>query len=143
MITGEIVAERLKEAVIVLENLRVAVGPAGFKSSWPTVVRSSSDAYGWSQASSRPPPPQGAEIDRMDEALSWLHLVDDDLSKLIWARLNGAPWWRICQRFRKSERHLRDKMLDGYEKIARLLNRASVAKTELPATTNIRAGRES
>lgn len=136
MITGEIVRERLAEAIDVFERLRVSVGPAGFKSSWPQVVRSSVDAYGYGEADCRPSPPQGAEIDRMDEALGWLHMVDDDLSKLIWSRLNGAPWWKITQRFRKSERTLRSRLTDGYDEIARRVNRATSAKTETFVTTN-------
>ena len=97
------VKDRLETAVDVLDRLWVALGPNGIRSSWPPVVRATVESYGWHEAVVRRPPPHGREIDEMDEALIWLEWLDGRDQKVVWARLNGAPWWRIAQRFGKSE----------------------------------------
>jgi len=105
--TRKDVKKRLESAVDVLDRLWVAIGPKGIRSSWPAVVRTTLESYGWHAASIPPVPPHGREIDEMDEALGWLAWLDQRDQKIVWARLNGAPWWRIAQRFGKSESAVR------------------------------------
>jgi hypothetical protein len=101
--TRAAVRGRLESAVDVLDRLWISLGPAGIRPSWPPIVRTTIESYGWHAANARPAPPQGREIDEMDEALGWLVWLDGRDQKVVWARLNGAPWWRIAQRFGRGE----------------------------------------
>jgi len=78
MSPNEITA-RLEQAGACLLALRLAtIGPAGYRSAMPDVVREASASYGWSKATTRPAIPNAAEIDRMDEALAWVSLIPED-----------------------------------------------------------------
>jgi hypothetical protein len=35
----------------------------------------------------------------MEEALGWLRWLEPEDAKLVWARIEGAPWKSICWRF--------------------------------------------
>ena len=116
------VKDRLESAVDVLDRLWVNLGPAGIRSSWPAVVRSTVESYGWQEAVVRRPPPHGREIDDMDDALAWLNWLDGRDQKVVWARLNGATWWRTAQRFGKGERAVLNWFNDALDLIVRRLN---------------------
>ena len=47
----------------------------------------------------RLPPPSAGAITRMEEALPWLQWLAPEDSKLVWMRLERAPWKAICWRF--------------------------------------------
>ncbi len=108
----EEVRERLEEAADALRRLAIRVGPRGIRSSWPDIVREAAAEFAlavqrggrYRDMEAQPIPPSAKEIDRMDEALAWLGYLDPRGRKVVWARVNGAPWWRIAQRYRKSER---------------------------------------
>lgn len=115
--TAEAVRERLEEMAATLRAYRVAVGPAGYRSYWPTIVRSAWESYldpdGKPQeARLRRPAPSGRAIDRMDQAIAWFALLDARDRKLVWAWANGAAWWRLADRWGRNERTLR-RWLDG------------------------------
>lgn len=98
---------RLQEAVSCLARLpdtdRVRL--TGTKTSWPDVVHDAIQSYGYSDAKARPGGPGPGEIDRMDEALSWLTMIDDYRTrKTVWMRVAGAPWYKIASRWHRSER---------------------------------------
>ena len=101
---------RICEAADTMKALQVTIGPAGFKSSWPDIVRG-----GWglldgntgrfqTMEEPRPAPPQGRKIDEMDEALTWLDWLDKRDQRVVWSRANGSDWWKIAQIIKRSER---------------------------------------
>lgn len=126
--TRQTVRERLEEAVDVLQRLRVPIGPNGYGSNWPAIVRSVWDGGALTpegkhqDADLRPAPPMGSEIDRMDEALAWFNLVDEDGQKIVMARIKRVPWWKIQQRYGKSERYMREWFNQTLDAIAFQLN---------------------
>ena len=44
-------------------------------------------------------PPAPDAIDRMDEALAWLHWLEADEVRLVWLRAEGVRWKSIAHRF--------------------------------------------
>jgi hypothetical protein len=59
------------------------------------------EAYGYNDAEVRLDPPSARHITEMDEALSWLLLLDpvpDYSRKLVWLRANGVRWKTINRR---------------------------------------------
>ena len=123
--TRTMVRERLEEAADVHDRLMVASGPAGLRGYWPLVVRKASEAYGYNSVDAPKSPPHGAEIDRMDEALDWLVEPDDKDQALVWGRLQGAKWWRLAQRFSRSERQVQNWFGKALDTIAYRLNAAA------------------
>lgn len=79
--------------------------------SWPDFVRDPLDAYGYTEA--RPPRfrPTPKDVSVMLEVLARLSWLDRQVTsdgprdvKIIVARAYGSPWWRLAQRFGRSER---------------------------------------
>lgn len=90
--------DRIVEAADVDRRLVVAIGPAGVRSSWPDVVQSAANAYGYGEAEVKPAPPSGAEIDRTDEVMGWLQALGRRDQRILWSRANRVPWWAVQQR---------------------------------------------
>jgi hypothetical protein len=94
MTEADIIA-RLEAAGATLLALRTgAIGPSEPRSGLPEPVREVSASYGWSQATTRPAIPAAADIDRMDEALSWVMFIPADkfvLRRIINARSLTSP----------------------------------------------------
>jgi hypothetical protein len=96
--TPIMVEERIAEAVDTLRRLpepRVQ----GYATTWPPIVRDYWESFGWDEAHVRPGPPSPAAIDRMDETLQWLHWLEPEDAKLVWARGENTLWKEICWRF--------------------------------------------
>ncbi len=73
--TADEIIERLEEAGMTLLALPAGqIGPRFGQMGWP-VVHTAMEAYGWNAARVRAAAPDGAAIDRMDEALGWIALV--------------------------------------------------------------------
>ncbi|PZX03040.1 DUF6362 family protein [Celeribacter halophilus] len=96
------VEERLEEAALTLKRLPNLGGPQGYKSSWPEYVQSSATAYGYEQATMRVTP-SAKEIQRMEDAIEWLKLIDyrddpqrtADDRKIVWMRAEQHRWAAI------------------------------------------------
>jgi hypothetical protein len=74
-LTMSAIADRLEEAAHTLRRLpKVTV--QGFKSNWPPTANEFHEAYGYNDAEVRLGPPSALHITEMDEALSWLLLLD-------------------------------------------------------------------
>lgn len=88
------VMDRFVEAADCLRRL-----PGGYKkaklTSWPDVVQSTAEAYGYNPVRSRPGAPSPAAISRMDECLLWLFDLTAEERKIIWARACKISWRRL------------------------------------------------
>ncbi len=106
--TVERVKERLKEAAETMRNYRHRGYTTGYASYWPPVIQNFWDAY---QAETQPEPrmvPSAGDISGMDEAFGWYGYLNRTEQGFVLAWAWGAPWWRLCSQFRKSESGLRN-----------------------------------
>ncbi len=93
--TPKLVEVTLAEAADTLRRLpeqRVR----GYFNTWPDILRDGWEAYGWSEARTRPGPPPARAIDEMDRTLLWLRWLEPADQKLVWARASGRPWKAIA-----------------------------------------------
>ncbi len=93
--TPLLVEEQLAEAADVLKRLPEEQ-VQGYFSTWPEVVRSVYDAFGWHDSVLKRPWPSPASIDRMDEAMRWLRWLEPADAKIVWSRASGKRWKPIC-----------------------------------------------
>jgi hypothetical protein len=96
--TPACVEARLHEAADVMKRLP-NVRVQGYYSLWPKVLVEFSDLVGQEPARLRRPPPSPDAISRMEETLGWLHWLEAEDAKLVWARAERTPWKPICWRF--------------------------------------------
>ena len=102
--TAEI-EDRLEEAALTLRRLPVKDGPREYGSSWPDVVRSRFTAYGFEKARVKVVP-NATEIQRMEEAIDWLRLLErPDDRHIVWMRAENYRWRPICCRVGLSRAH--------------------------------------
>lgn len=117
--TPDYVAKRFQEAAYTLRRMP-AHRPKGYSVAWPTIVYTTIEAYGWEPATFKVSRPSGAAIDRLDETLDWLWIVDDDRKALIWhkavAPKKGLAW--ISQKLGISRRTAYRWWRDGLVEIA-------------------------
>jgi Domain of unknown function (DUF6362) len=125
------IADRLEEAAYTLRRLpKVTV--EGFKSNWPPTINEFHEAYGYNDATVRLGPPTARHITEMDEALSWILLLEpvpDYSRKLVWLRANGVRWKAIQRRFGHSRTKLH---LDWRNAIHTILRGLEARKVRLP-----------
>ncbi len=90
--TADEIVDRLEEAGMTLLALPAGQsGPRFRQMGWP-VVHTAMEAYGWNAARVRAAAPDGAAIDRMDEALGWVALVKSVAARrIVQARLIVCP----------------------------------------------------
>jgi hypothetical protein len=89
-----LIVARLEEAGATLLALPNRGPPLGMRVGWPEVVHDFHEAYGWTEATLRPPRPLAAQISRMDEALAWITLIPSDryvLRRIVGCRALVAP----------------------------------------------------
>jgi hypothetical protein len=67
--------------------------PAGFKTHWPDIAWEWMSYSSPTKAPRKPTTPH--EIDRLDEALSWLHWLSREQRLILWARARGWTWRQI------------------------------------------------
>ena len=96
--TPTTVAERLEEAAQTLRRLP-PVKVRGYISAWPPTIRDFWEAFGWNAVEVRLGPPAPDAIDRMDESLAWLHVLEADEVRLVWLRAENVRWKNISHRF--------------------------------------------
>ena len=125
--TAKDVAQRLEEAAATLSRLPL-VRVRGYRSTWPPIVRDVCEAVEPDRVRLGPPSP--AAIDRMDEALQWLHWLEPDEMRLVWLRAEGVRWKVIAARFAASRSSVWRRWTCALIKVAEFLNRPS--RKELP-----------
>ena len=87
-IDADYVVYRLEEAGATLLALPGTGWSTRLRTSSLEIVRTSLEAYGWTEARIRPPVPSAEKITRMDEAMSWIPLIP--LDKYVLRRVVGA-----------------------------------------------------
>ncbi|MFD0979969.1 DUF6362 family protein [Tropicimonas aquimaris] len=99
------IEERFEEAALTLKRMPnpPGSGPSGYGSSWPAYVQEARHAYGYHEARMRVIP-NAKEIQRMEEALDWLRLIDHPEQdratidrRIVWMRADGHHWRAICR----------------------------------------------
>ena len=126
---GKMVAARLEEAAETMKRLpQSGLKPAGYISSWPTVLQEFYEAYGWNDLQVRLGPPTSDAIDQMDESLSWLRWLELEQVRLVWLRAERVPWKLIMTRIGVSRATAWRMWASALVIIATRLNLAGVEK---------------
>ena len=142
--------ERLHEAIRTLRALpdreRKWIHAAGAR--WPDTLREVADVLalalervqqGKSAFESMRGPrytPSKEAIDRMDEALDWLRVLDKDQLRILTLRAFGMSWERIGWRFRKSDRTMQRWYRDALETVLLAVRRNGPKKFCPPKPRN-------
>jgi Domain of unknown function (DUF6362) len=87
-IDADFIIYRLEEAGATLLALPSSGYSTQLRTSSLEIVRTSLEAYGWSEARVRPAVPSAERIDRMDEAMGWISLIP--LDRYVLRRVVGA-----------------------------------------------------
>ena len=107
-------AERLRQTVVTLHNLRVSSGPKEPQACWPEPIADFWTAYGSTAPFLTRPVPSSEQIDRMDEVLGWLSTLrrqpaPDEAERLLWCRIlwaRGAMFsWDVIADELKAQGH--------------------------------------
>ena len=87
-IDADYVIYRLEEAGATLLALPGTGWSTRLRSTSLEIVRTALDSYGWTEARIRPAVPSAEKISRMDEAMSWIPLIQ--LDRYVLRRVVGA-----------------------------------------------------
>jgi hypothetical protein len=87
-VDADYVIYRLEEAGATLLALPGTGWSTRMRSSSISIVRTALEAYGWDASRIRPAVPSADKIDRMDEAMAWIALIED--SRYVLRRVVGA-----------------------------------------------------
>lgn len=87
----------MEEAALTLRRLPnpQGSGPRGFGSSWPEYIREAKHAYGYHEARMRVVP-SAAQIQSMEECLTWLRFLGSEDARIVWMRAEGQRWRQVC-----------------------------------------------
>lgn len=91
------VEARFEEAAATLRRLPDSRVP-GYFNTWPLIVRSVYETYGWEPARMPRIAPSPAAISRMEETFTWLSWLEPDDARIVWLRAEGVRWKQICWR---------------------------------------------
>lgn len=95
--TASMVEARFEEAAFTLRRLPDRRVP-GYFNTWPTIVRSVYEAFGWERARMPRIAPSPEAISRMEETFTWLAWLEPDDARIVWLRAENVPWKPICWR---------------------------------------------
>ena len=104
-------AELLRRAVLTHDVLpdTTAGKVAARATSWPETVKESDEAYGYEPAKRPRFRPTPRDVSNLLPVMAWIcwleqgHNGERD-AKIIMSRARRAPWWKLAQRFGRSER---------------------------------------
>ncbi|MDO5606809.1 MAG: DUF6362 family protein, partial [Paracoccus sp. (in: a-proteobacteria)] len=90
------IEDRFEEAALTLRRLPnpPGSGPRGYGSAWPEYIHEAKHAYGYHEARMRVVP-NPAEIQRMEECLTWLRWLEPDDARIVWMRAEGCRWKQV------------------------------------------------
>ena len=93
---------RMEEAAQTLRRMPAPRGPSGHRSAWPEWLRDPWDKYNQPSAiqdldAKARITPSPEEIDRMDETIPWLQILEPWQAKVVWARATGHTWKRCAR----------------------------------------------
>ena len=118
--TEQMVLSWIKEAARTLRRL-----PPEAKqklSSWPEVVRNTSDVQDTSPPMTRIFGAAPEELDRFDVVMTWMWWLEPDARKLVWARAEGVRWVDVAWLHKRSVRTLQKDHKAAIMVIVRRLN---------------------
>lgn len=95
--TASMIEARFEEAAFTLRRLPDTRVP-GYFNTWPPIVRSVYEAFGWDRARMPRIAPTPQAISRMEETFTWLVWLEPDDARIVWLRAEGVPWKPICWR---------------------------------------------
>jgi hypothetical protein len=98
-ITPREIEDRFELAALTLKRLPnpPGSGARGYGNAWPEYVRDARHAYGYSEVRMRVVP-SAAEIQKMEDCIDWLRLLDPEDARIVWLRAEGVRWRQICIR---------------------------------------------
>jgi hypothetical protein len=98
-ITPREIEDRFEDAALTLRRLPnpPGSGPRGYGGSWPEYVQEAKHAYGYGEAQMRVVP-SAADIQKMEDCIAWLHLLDPEDARIVWLRAEGVRWRQVCYR---------------------------------------------
>jgi len=70
--------------------------------------------------------PTGEQIDRMDETLTWLQMMDQEVARIVWAKANNSPWHFIGRMLGMDPRTAQRRMMAGLYELAEELSGGGV-----------------
>jgi hypothetical protein len=142
-IDADYVIYRLEEAGATLLALPGTGWSTRLRTTSLEIVRTALEAYGWTEARIRPPVPSAEKISRMDEAMSWIPLIDVD--RYILRRVVGArslvhpitdrhlfPWRRLGKALGADHKAIQRWHAQGISMIVTSLKQLS--KADMPPT---------
>lgn len=104
-LTRDEIEDRLEEAALTLKRLPnpPGSGARGYGSSWPEYIHEAKHAYGYHEARMKVIP-NATEIQRMEDAIAWLLLIDYPGDperaaidrRIVWMKAENHRWRAIC-----------------------------------------------
>jgi len=125
--TPLMVEARFEEAASTLRRLPDTRVP-GYFNTWPPIVRSVYEAFGWERARMPKIAPTPEAIGRMEETFTWLAWLDPDDARIVWMRAEGERWKPICWKVGLSRQHAWRRWVVAVCLIAMRLNGERVPK---------------
>jgi hypothetical protein len=98
-ITPREIEDRFELAALTLKRLPnpSGSGARGYGNAWPEYVRDARDAYGDTEVRMRVVP-SAADIQKMEDCIDWLRLLDPEDARIVWLRAEGIRWRQVCIR---------------------------------------------
>lgn len=137
-IDADYVVYRLEEAGTTLLALPGTGWSTRMRTSSLEIVRTALEAYGWNDGKIRPAVPSAEKITRMDEAMSWIPLIQAD--RYVVRRVVGArslvhpitdrhlfPWRRLGKALRADHKAIQRWHAQGIRLIVNALNGVKVS----------------
>jgi hypothetical protein len=122
--TASMVEARFEEAAFTLRRLPDRRVP-GYFNTWPTIVRSVYEAFGWERARMPRIAPSPKAISRMEETFTWLVWLEPDDARIVWLRAENVPWKPICWRVGLSRKTAWQRWVAALQTVATRLSTAS------------------
>ena len=138
--TASMVEERFEEAAFTLRRLPDSRVP-GYFNTWPQVVRSAYEAFGYDRARMPRIAPSPGAIARMEETFTWLLWLGADDARIVWLRAENVPWKPICWRVGLTRQTAWRRWVAALQTVATRLSAASKRTTMSPIAKGIAANR--
>ena len=133
--TADDVANQLEEALLTLKKLP-PVRVQGYFSVWPEGAYSLQELLGQEVQPMRLIATPAA-ITRLEQVLSWMHLVSVKERKLLWCRAARLPWKAICFKLGFGRTTVWRKWLLSLNTIADRLNDTDMSRHAKPSQSHL------
>ena len=98
-ITPREIEDQFEDAALTLRRLPnpPGSGAKGHGQSWPEYIHDAKQAYGYEEARMRVVP-SARDIQRMEDCIGWLMLINPEDARIVWLRADGMRWRQVCIR---------------------------------------------